>query len=549
MPFQDEKGNPVDPAMLDDQIRAWKAKNPGAAMISKPNPAAGVRYPSEALGILAKQWIPLAALGGLGLALDQPEMELPLLARMGVMGAGNAAFNRLAPESVGGEPDASLLGSFAAGALPEGATILGGRLGTKFLENRIAKRGEGAMEGALGKLDPETMAVRERMMAPRGNVPVPKAPTGPELTRQTFAFQQPVNQTVQAARTKYGAPIGEAYQSLKGEAPIDATGFAKVADDLKGELISPTTGGANSLLQRFKMMDPAAQKEAFDRGVTTNANKEVVDPHILLPNGEFYVPGRPDIHMSPGSPMPKGEFKAKPAKLDQLRNLRQKVNTQLRTAQGGDVHLLGALQDQIDEELMPHLPANMQDLRKTYAGFINRWGYRQQAAFNRLKNPQEVSDWIFSDPTRAHDLFAEASPAQQGQLRQQFIQHVYGPLDSTKSEAEQFKDVKKRLTPYMQDRATAKLVMGPNAGEQMRDLAQWPKFTADFKEQWEKNPKFRDQMLRGWRDLVVSQGQDPDEAATKLVTRLTGGNAQLGQVVSQLPAPPPRLPGPYTPYS
>ena len=549
---------------FEKRYAQWQAGS-RKEFVRAPRPGQGLNTPQDvALGIggfLKQNALPLSLLGGTGAALDiaLPEAGLPLtLARALLMGGENVALNKTLPESVGGSPQTSTATGFAAGALPEGLTLLGGRGATRFLENRLAKRGQGAVETVLGKLDPETLSVRERIMEPASRVPYPSPASGNELTRQTFEAQQPVNTTIQLARTKYGTPIGDAYRALKdADKPIDEAAARDIANDaqrVRDSLISPAPRAA-SVFAQIKRFVPQAPTE--EGGKLAGFMAEDAAALKAMGKGEFMQP----------APVTRESLKlqnftdkqiegilgsqGKPPTLDDLRELRQQVNTALRTAQGGDRYALGALQDRIDQELLPHLPDNMSELRRNYAGFINRWGYKAQAQFNRVNTtPQKVADWLFSDPAKAHDLMTEANPLERDQLRGQFLQHVYGSVDKTKSSAEQAAQVRKNLAPYMQDRATAELVMGPQAGQEMRDMVTWARYSKDWTEQYQKNPKFRDQMMRGWRDLVVSQGRDPDEAATQMVLQMTQqtpslaqqvqGVPQLAQTIKSLPAPPPK---------
>lgn len=575
----------------DGQILDDTGKPTGYRIKSNIN----VRTPQEVGhsvgGFVKRNIVPAGLLSGAGLALDlvAPEAGLPAtlfsLLRPVAMGAANVATNKLLPEDVGGDPNASVLGGFAAGALPE-ASVMGGSAGLeKLLNKRLEGRVTSASEGAIKKLDPEALATRAPLMAPRGAVPYPGLASGTQLTDQTFAAQKPVLSTVQAARTKYGSQIGDAYRALKGEEPVDATGFAQQADQLQQSMISPASGQAQGLLNEYRMLDPEAQRAAWEKAQAAKANPlganaGTVSSSIELPGGEIVVPGKPQTTFNekasrqlnetaqnlgyrnaaampdnlrnrlvaeagltpealPSSQIPQAtDFTPQPAKLDQLRNLRQKVNTALRTAKGGDYYLLGQLQDRLDSQLMDHLPDNMSDLRKQYAGFINRWGYGAEQQFKKLKNPQEIADWMFSDPHRAFDLFHEANPQQQDDLRGLFIQHVYGGLnDTTQSAKQQVEHVRQQLAPYMRDKQTAAMVFGPNAGEQMRLMASWPKFTADFKEQWDRNPSFRKQFTAGMRQQILEKKIDPDQAATNMVRQLSGQSPMLQQMIAQLPAP------------
>jgi hypothetical protein len=559
---------------------------------------------------LKRNAIPMGVMGGTGLALDLafPEAGIPLtLGRAALTGVENATMNKTLPKQLGGDPETPPGWGFLYGAAPELAVGGAGVL-KRGLDRRVGKAAAGAAERTVEKLDPEAQAARSPLMGPKGTEPFPNNTTGNESTAQAFEAQSPVQATITAARNKYGAPIGEAYKALKGEQPVDAQGFAKVADNIQSSMLSPASGKAQALLGRFKALDPEVQRQTWEqqqaaRAATPGSNITAARETPSMNKLQQRI--QEQLH---GSSMEAGGFRAQPATLDALRSLRQGVNASLRGAQGGDLHMLGSLQDAIDQELMPHLPANMQQLRKNYAGFMNRWSYRDMAQLSKLETPQQVADWTFKDPAKAHDLLSEAAAmgpktgrasettitinghttttdpetlrrlkevdaqdwplflkeqAKSGilkrsqrqirpieltkdqivenpqleKLRELFVQHVYGNLnDATMSAKEQVVAVRKNLAPYMKDRKTAELVMGPQAGQKMQQMVAWPKYTADFKEKYTKDPKFRSQFEAGIKAEIMKGGV-PDQSAQKMLMALSQGDPGTEQIIPQLPAP------------
>lgn len=533
-------------------------------------PESGVRTPAEvgqsAKGFIKRNIVPAGVMAGTGLALDTllPEAGIPVtLARMALMGGENVAMTKKLPPALGGNPETPTGLSFLAGALPEGL-VQAPRGMRGLLRGRLNRAAAGAAERGVEKLDPEALATREALMAPKAKVPFPSREAGPQLTDITSQARAPVLNTIQTARTKYGAPIGDAYRLLKGDKPVDASGFAQWVDNLRTQQISPAPA-AQKYLEQLRNMDPEVQKKATEAA----AAGSVESPLIELPGGEMVRQRSAPPSLGLMSPddleryrntlklqgfsdkqientlkrLGKTEQETKPPTLDRLRDMRQRVNAELRTARGGDLHQLGEIQDHLDEMLMEHLPANMQGLRKQYAGFINRWGYRSQHELERLQTPQEVSDWLFKDPARAHDLMTEAAvnPQQADQMRDLFIQHVYGPLnDTTMSEAQQLAAVRKNLAPYVKDPATARLVFGRNPGDKIQQMMKWPRFTQDFSERFNKDPQFRSGFESGIKSLIM-KGEQPDRAAQQMIMNLTQGDPDFAKIVQQtipqLPAP------------
>ena len=565
------------PDDLDTLYEQWKAnpKNKGKAAMFAETPAEqGVKTSPYEAAVWAKKNLPsIGALGATGLALDAvlPEVGIPAtIARAALLGGENVALNKGLPEEYGGQPQSSATESFLTGALPEIGVAGGGKMIEKLAERKLAGRTASALEQGAKKLDPEALEPQRMLMEPRGRIPYPNRASGAQLTEQTFGAQTPTIETVNAARTKYGAPIGDAYKAIKGaDNTISESAARELAEDAQGI--------------RSDLIAPAPKSQAFFAKLQAYAPKAPESPiEAVSPEQLAMMPADQREYFSRlfGDEKPP-EAEKKPPTLDELREARQQVNTALRTAKGGDVYALGRLQDRIDQELLPHLPDNMQQLRREYAGFINRWGYQQQQAFQRLKTPQEVSDWVFSDPARAHDLFAEAAEqgpqaapvAPQGigsetkvtingktttirsgapvnppptptnprleALRGQFLQYLYGDLDVTQSGAKQAAEVRKRLAPYMSDPATAKLVMGPQWRSQLQMASAWPRYVAEFNDRLDKDPSFRQSLEKGIRSTFLAKGVQPEQAMTALTSRYFGnqGGPELEHVVQGLPAP------------
>jgi hypothetical protein len=497
-------------------------------------PARAKQGAASVPALLKSMAIPTAA--GLGTeaaltALGVPEAGvIPLLVRAGAQGVTNVATSKMLPEEWGGTPNMPTWEEFAFGAAPEALRAGGSAIAEHWAERKLAKRAGQLMESEVGKLDPSAQMVEGKMLEPAAGVPFPANYAGPELTNATNEARGPAQRTIQAARTKYGQPIGDAYRALKGEEPLTENAAKRLADDaaeIESSMISPGAG-TRSWAQRFKAMaPPEVEPEEGEFKALIGRDKAAIVKD--LGGGEFADVTPPEAK------------KYSPPTLDELRNMRQQINLQLQKASGGDVYGLGMLQDRLDDELMNHLPDNMSELRNQYRGFIKRWGYAAERQLNNLGQPQEVADWMFKNPKRAYDLMKEAGPQDAEKLRQNFLQYIYGDLDTMAPRADQAKAVRAKLAPYMQNPDLAAAVMGPQAGEQMRLMTSWAKYSKDFADNYRRDPQFREELEQGFRDYFLKQGMDPDKAMHAAMQQMfaSGGPvpAQLGQtVMPQLPS-------------
>jgi hypothetical protein len=246
--------------------------------------------------------------------------------------------------------------------------------------------------------------------------------------------------------------------------------------------------------------------------------------------------------------LPDGEWRPNPARSpkppptpDQLRELRQRINLDLQRAQGGNRYGLGALQDVLDDELMERLPANMDNLRTTYRGFIHRWGYLREHQISNLADPNEIVQHVFKNPRDAYELYTEATPEQQEQLQERFVQYVWGDLPTTSPNADIAKTVRSRLAPYMRDPKTARAMLGGRAGQAYRNMVMWAKHAPDLAQSLEKSPQWRQAFGESFQRYFLKRGLSPADATQRamayLMLQLPGAEGATARVAGQTSLP------------
>lgn len=385
-------------------------------------------------------------------------------------GIANVISGKTLPPALGGDKSESTLGAFATGAIPEGAAR--GIAGA--LEKRAAtKAADAAHAHIVGELDKGPMPAEQagQVAEAMGRTTLARPPilTGDKLTDATNSLRKDILDPITATRRKLGEPIGEAYKALKGETPIpeqDVADLASAAQGIQDSMISPFPK-AKAALNRIKSM-----------AITTPEGK-LISPYQELPGGE--------IRVASGTPTPTRESLIKlqgmssaqadkiiaehqPVTLDQLRELRQVVNTQLRSAKGGDVHALAGLQQAIDEKLMPFLPAGINRDRELYRGFIQRFPWRDINKINQMGTPRELGAYVFGGtPERAAEIIEGSSPQGRVALREALVDHALNAVNPDAPLEQQVAQVHKVLTPYIADQTAAKL-FGKEGADQLREV-------------------------------------------------------------------------------
>jgi hypothetical protein len=473
------------------------------------------RQAESALGTLKRNAAPVALQGAgqtageLAGALLAPDtggasLLLPLLLGAAGAGAGNVAASKL-PKEYGGTPGESKLRSFMWGAIPGaigGATtkILGRGLGNAAKaagEEANAEFGKAAEKQAADHLhtlvetikgEPVTQGhvnqLAKLLGGQIGGEPLEGAARTAATNDATSAILGPINRM----RQKVGAPLGEAYEKLKGTdqriSEEQASDIAEAAQRVRGDLISPSPKAAG-VFQKLKSFAPRAEADAPGKLVSGPGGQLLVSPQDQMRGlSAGQVGFLQKAEQAKGSPLTFRETQAalaqmpaedyKPPTLDELREARQQVDASLRNAKGGDIHALLGYRGTLDKVLSQHLPDNMSDLRNSYAGFIKNYEWRDINKLRAAGSPAEAAQWLFSrDPSVVNEIIGKATPEERGTIRNLFGDHVLSGVDPDASVAEQTKAIQKNLRGPSAN-GTLNRLYGPEVQEAKNNLIHLP---------------------------------------------------------------------------
>lgn len=390
-------------------------------------------------------------------------------------GLANVGNRKLLPEDFGGDPKESAKRAFATGAIAEGV----GRGIAGALEGRALKKGaEGARTSIVDALKGEDVAAQD--LEDIESVFGRKLKPSPALTLKegggdlANTYRDAVTGPIDRLRDEYGSKIGKAYDALKGNDKLaDVEGLRDRVNDIRSSMRSPLSERANSLLAQVKRFDPKQQEEEA---------QSIVDKLIEMPGGELKEPG--ELKITPQNLAAqnradaiairgagnrqklglqnftdkqiakieaKGE-KAKPATLDNLREMRQKIQDTLRTSQGGDRYALAQARDLMDQRLVDYLPDNMGDLRRDYKNFMRRFPYSDINRLQAQGTSSEVAKYAFGgDPEITRDIVTNAKPNETPVLKRAFSDHVLRNVNPDLPPEEQLKQISKAVDPYIQN--------------------------------------------------------------------------------------------------
>lgn len=478
MPWVDESGKPVDPEEIKAHFAPYPVTPPeraletGVRTIGKVLPRAGLQTGGAEAG---------AAIGG---AIGGP-IGAPVGAVVGA-GLGNVAGSKL-PEEAGGTPDESATSAFLWGAAPEaGAYGL-----AQGLQGRVLKRGaQSAYDHIVDALKKPPSAAEAAAGAAetlgRPALAPAKVMTGDRLTDATRQMSSAVLDSVTSQRRELGEPIGAAYTALKGNTtPLneaEATDLSDAAAGIKDSLIAPTSSPVNAIFKKIQAWRPPPGND----DIPTEAKIERVrDPRTGEPTGDLIA--RHKLNINDIDWMRLNNFSDKqisrlleaskayePPTLDQIRELRQRVNTQLRSAKGGDAHALALFQQALDQHLMPHLPPEINRQRELYRGFIQRFPWRDANKVGTMGTPTEISKYVFDGPPeRTAEIVQGLTPEQAGTLREGFVDRMMSSIDPNMPPEEQVKALGKAMAPHIAD-GTATKILGDNAVNQLREIIYSP---------------------------------------------------------------------------
>lgn len=499
MPFVDDNGNPVDPAKVAADLRSGKG-NFESYPVTPTVGQAGSR-----VAALAERNIPPLVAQGVGQTLGGfggAALGGPIGGAIGEAagaGIGNVLAGKGLPSKWGGSPTETIPSLFAWGAGPAAV----GRVGGKALEARGLRKSAEAAQAAQEQFESEAetnaKALHKRVaevLSPQGATPetveqvkqlIGKsvgAPYAIEATsspaqRETFETRDAVLGPINRLRDKFGAPLNLAYKSLKGGERVseqEAIDLADAAQGVRDALVSPAPRAA-SALARLKSYRPPPM------GLDVNAILQG-KRKLTMSNEEWAAIEA--THEQGGTPTV-----YEPPTLDELRELRQEVNTRLRTAEGGDAHALRDLQQALDEKLLPHLPANIQAMRGDYAHFMNNYPWREIRSLRRAGVPAQMSDWLFDKKSpQTLDVIRTATPDERNVYRRMFYNHVLSGVDEKMPAEQQMAQLIKNTEPYRRN-GVARALFGAKSGDTLDTLIYLPKHIADFGKMWTDPAKQR----------------------------------------------------------
>ena len=450
-----------------------------------------------------------AALGALG--GPAAPVTVPLGAAIGG-GLANVVGAKKLPESLGGDPGESTLSAFLWGAIPEaGARGIAGAIEKRAL----SKGAEAAHTAIVNALDkgpmPAEAAGAAATAVGRPSLARPPVLTGEKLTDATNSLRQDILDPINAARRKLGEPIGKAYEALKDNdkrlSEEDTADLKEAAQNVRDEMISRFPD-AEPIFNKIKnFMRP--KEVAAEPGSHLNEYIRKDLAEIQGGGGEVVQRGTPTAETLKLQSFTDDQIKkvlakakadeeaAKPPTLDQMRVLRQRVNTQLRSATGGDVHALAGLQQAIDEKLLPYLPEGINRDRELYRGFMNRFGWRDINKVNSMGTPAELGNYVFGGtPERTAEIVEGSTPEGKAALREALTDHALRAVNPDAPLDEQVKQVQKVLSPYVANGTAAKLYGKDNADllrevfyapahrEQMAKILAQPEQHQAFVDEW-----------------------------------------------------------------
>ena len=467
----------------------------------------------------ARVLVPAAIMTGAAMAPEA--MGLPAAAYLEPLaaGLGNIAANKELPQALGGSPNESLTSSFLWGALPQAAIGGAGRALSSRAESFVNQATQEATEKQAKELQQARTKLGQIARQSHGEIgeqlrgPLPTAADlrqvkniiGPQLplttgdTRMlaTSGVQDAILDPIGRYREEVGAPLGQAYESLKDNpAKVDAADLREGAMEIAQGLRSPISPRAQSLLN-----------EARDLG--------------QLPPAE---PG-PTLYGPTGQALPQSQGpQFGPVSLDSLRDFRQRVNGALRSATvGGDKHVLRLLQQGIDEQLVPYLPANMGEMRGRYKNYADMFPWRQIGAVGRTPTPGAASAWLFKQsPEAVAEVIGRANPAERAVLKQGFATHLLDGVDPNLPVGDQVSQIQQNLIKFNQSGIPESLYGRQSVGD-LRNILLTPLHRAEWAQRWAQplaKREYAQGMLEAWASGTKDERQLAEKGFQRFVSML-----------------------------
>ena len=468
MPFTHPDGSPLTPdevkklvgSLSIDPNFGGKNKDRGASRLGRLQ--AGIIRNAIPIGGMTGG-AELGAAAGAALAPETGGLSLLLPMLGGAVGSGlaNLGIRKTFPPELGGDKSESATRSFLTGAIPEGA----GRGVAGALESRALTKGaEGARTSIVDALKGEDVAAQD-LSDIESVFGRPLKPT-PALTLKQGGgllandYRDAVTGPVNRLRDEYGAPLGKAYESLKGDqrlVPEDQLSLMRDQMSRVGDqVISPLSPRASAFATRIKAMAPKVDAE----GIGDLSQAEALANPDLAKASDIWGQAEQKIE----------KLKKNPVTLDELRDARQSIQKVLDQSKGGDRYLLRNARTIVDNQLVEHLPDNMGELRRDYKNFIRRFPYEDLNRLDRAGTSREVSKYAFGgDPEISRDIVTNATPKERPMLKNAFIDHVLRDVNPDLPPEEQLKQISKTVDPYVQN-GVIKDLFGSTSNDTLRTV-------------------------------------------------------------------------------
>lgn len=421
-------------------------------------------------------------------------------------GLGNIGAKFL-PERFGGSPEQSNLKAFAWGAVPSGigrgigAGMLARNQSTmakRFAEHikdfdKLSEENAGHFAKRFGEqlTNPKitSQAVNQVHQFAGGASPFSPYPNDPLGRMETLSTRNALIGPVDRMRTQFGGPIGQAYQALKGDQHIseqEAIDIADAAQGVEDSLISPAPK-AKAILQKLKSFAPPM-------------------PEQMPPSAQLMSPQDQQKALQKiQSTHEKALADYQTPTLDDLRQVRQWTNEQLRSSQGGSAHALKELQQALDQHMMPYLPPGMDAMRGQYAQFITNYPWKSMRQLRQTGAALDMSDWLFdTHNSQARELINRANPQEKRIYQRLYSQRLFKDLDPNATPEEQMTHL---ASQTKKDSGIIQELYGPRKQKVLNDLIQMPHRAKVASQIWK-----REDTQRAWTSTFMDTARKVSRA-------------------------------------
>jgi hypothetical protein len=413
---------------------------------------------------------------GLGSVVGGPPGAVIGGALGGIAGAGlGSGASEYLPESMGGAKQPSFKRGFLWGAIPQAAIPVAGAV-----VRPLVKTGETAAAAQKEAIEKAIEAAKETggEAIHAWNKQIGEAAKSVEEAKQNFRswLEKQIGtrlakqrlQSIMPAPTEYPDPSGRGAESL-----------AQTAKELTQTARAKSGGEALGKAYETLKLPETAQINVDELPRSIQAIRN--DLHgPISPGTEKLLRRAENIGFKSAIDTPDGlEELSRQASSSDILHLRQEASKALAKASGTDRYALQRLIDSLDNHLEPHLPPEVQALRRQYRGIMRVLPYDVERKLGGAIRPSEAAEVIFDTPERALAIIRQVKdPADQQILREGFAQKIFSAVDPFKSVDNQLLDIQKALQPYLAKdvagRSVVRELYGPNAEQEIRNLMNAP---------------------------------------------------------------------------